>query len=146
MLTPELKFIDKLAKNMIKEGYIRNFQIDLPGGYSLKVGGGAYQELAKTDENPMTQIVQVISSATATSSSSVSQEIQNIIHSLEQSNVDSSKLSAAKGQLSTLESELKRPNPRKRIIKKVLRWALNFSLDLFLRLAAMVAERLIKPA
>ena len=73
-------------------------------------------------------------------------KIQNIIHDVEKSGVNPKKISEAKTQLGILESELNKPDPDEKVIKKVVRWASNFSLELFLKLAPIVAERLLKPA
>ena len=83
--------------------------------------------------------ITVIINATANAT-----EIQ-IIHALEESTAGSKKLSETKRKLKTLESELSKPNPSEKVIRKVMRCTSGFGLQLFLRLAVLVAERWLKP-
>jgi len=141
----ELKKLDVIARNLTGKGKIKYLTIPTPSGLVVEITEEKYREVARTGRNPITQIVNVTSTATATSSLSVSQKIQEVIHDLEKSNVSSRKLSAARGKLNTLENELGKPNPSEKVIRKIMRWASDFSLELFLRLAAIIAERLLKP-
>jgi len=139
--------LDKIAKNLTRNGVIKHLEIPISGGYIVQITQEKYLQLAKSGQNPITQITSITTSATATarSSSSLSQKFQNIIHDVEKSGVNPKKLSEVKTKLNTLESELNKPDPAEKVIKKVMRWASNFSLELFLKLAPIVAERLLKP-
>jgi len=152
MWSPEdLRYLEKIAKFAPKLGDVKSFTINTPRNpsnpiaYSIKISYETYRETVKTSQHPITLIVNNTASATAKSSVSVSQEIQNIIRDLEKSNLDPKRLPEAKSNLSTLESELDKPNPSEKVIKKVMRWASDFGLELFLRLAVLVAERFLKP-
>ena len=89
----------------------------------------------KNLEHHVTVIIKATANAT---------EIQ-IIHALEESTAGCKKASEAKRKLNTLESELSKPNPNEKVIRKIMRWASGFGLQLFLRLAVLVAERWLKP-
>ena len=152
MWSPEdLRYLEKIAKFAPKLGDVKSFTINIPRNpsnpiaYSIKISYETYREIAKTSQHPITLIVSNTASATAKSSVSVSQEIQNIIRDLENSNLDPKRLPEARNKLNTLEKELDKPNPNEKVIRKVVSWASKFSLDLFLRLAVLVAERLLKP-
>ncbi len=137
--------LDKIAKYLSYDGMVQYLEVPTRSGYLFKISDEKYRQAVEAGQNPIKQIFNITANATATSSVSVSQKIQNIIHGLEESNVDPKKLSEARSKLDTLESELNKPNPSEKVIKKVIRWASNFSLELFLRLAVLVAERLLKP-
>ena len=142
----ELRQLDEIAKRIFSTGSVKNISVTTCSGYTVQISAEKYCEIVKGGQNPITLIVNATANATATSSVSVSRKIQNIIHDVEKSGVNPKKLSEAKTKLSTLESELNKPDPDEKVIKKVMRWASNFSLELFLRLAPIVAERLLKPA
>jgi len=141
-----LSELDEIAKTLTHDGIVENLTVPT-GDYLVTITSKKYREIAKTGQNPITQIVNVTSSATARakSSLSVSQEIQNIIHGLEESNLESKKLSEARRKLKALESELDKPDPSEKVIRRIMRWASNFGLELSLRIAVLVAERLLKP-
>jgi len=141
----ELKKLDEIAKTLSHEGSVRNLTVFTPSGYIVEITEEKYRQVVKGGKNPITQIFNVTATATATSSLSVSQEIQKILHSLEDSNVESKKLPEARRKLNTLEKELDKPNPSEKVIRKIMRWASNFGLELSLRIAVLVAERLLKP-
>ena len=140
-----LNNLDEIVKTLTRGGTIANLTVPTPSDYFVEITHKKYREVAKGGQNPITQIFNATASATATSSLSVSQEIQKVIHDLEKSDVDSRKLSEARRKLNTLESELDKPNPSEKVIRKIMRWASNFGLELSLRIAAIVAERLLKP-
>ena len=140
-----LKNLDEIVKTLTRGGIVANLTVPAPSDYFVEITHKKYREVARTGQNPITQIFHVTASATATSSLSVSQEIQNILQRLENSNVPAKKLSEARGKLNTLETELDKPNPNEKVIKKIMRWASNFSLELFLRIAVLMAERFLKP-
>ncbi len=141
----ELGKLDKVARNLFRGGNLKSLTVCTHSGYFVEISEAKYYEAVKSGQNPITQIYNVTATATATSSLSLSQEIQNIIRSLEESNMGSKKLSGAKRRLNTLKSELNKPNPNEKVIKKIIRWASDFSLELFLRLAVLIAERFVRP-
>jgi len=141
----ELKKLDAIAKTLSGGGSLKNLKVFTPSGYIVEITEEKYLEAVKSGQNPIRQIFNITANATATSSLSVSQEIQNILQRLENSNVPAKKLSEARGKLNTLETELDKPNPNEKVIKKIMRWASNFSLELFLRIAVLMAERFLKP-
>ena len=141
----ELRQLDEIAKRLFGRGSVKNISVTTRSGYLIQISAEKYREIVKGGQNPITLIVNTTANATATSSVSVSQKIQNIMRDVEKSGVNPEKLSEAKTKLNTLESELNKPDPDEKVIKKVMRWASNFSLELFLKLAPIVAERLLKP-
>lgn len=142
----ELRQLDEIAKRIFGTGSVKNISVTTRSGYTVQISTEKYCEIAKGGQNPITLIVNATANATATSSVSVSQKFQNIIHDVKKSGVNPKKLSEAKTKLNTLESELNKPDPDEKVIKKVMRWASDFSFELFLRLAVLIAERFLKPA
>lgn len=142
-----LKNLDEIVKTLTHDGIVENLTVPTPSDYFVEITHKKYREVVKGGQNPITQIFNVTSSATARakSSLSVSQEIQNIIRDLEKSNLDPKRLPEVRNKLNTLEKELDKPNPSEKVIRKIMRWASNFSLELSLRIAVLVAERLFKP-
>ena len=141
----ELRQLDEIARRLFGRGSVKNISVTTRSGYTVQISSEKYCEMVKGSQNPITLIVNATANATAMSSVSLSQKIQNIICDVEKSGVNPKKFAEAKTKLNTLESELAKPNPDEKVIKKVMRWASNFSLELFLKLAPIVAERLLKP-
>ena len=96
---------------------------------------------ATKDRKSVSQNVKVNVSAVATSSSNVSQQIQQIIMQLDQKQLDPARLETAKKQLASFEEELQRSKPRWSKVKEILRWALSLGEELFLRLVMMWAQQ-----
>jgi len=142
----ELDELDKVARNLLREGSLKSITVYTPNGYFVERSEEKYHEAAKSGQNPITQIFNVTSSATTIvkSSLSVSQEIQNIVHDLEKSDLAPKKLSEARRNLNRLGSELDKSNPNEKVISKIMRWASNFDLELALRIAVPIAERFLK--
>ena len=136
--------LDEVVKTLTHDGIVQNLEVPALNDYLVKITHEKYHELVKTGQNPITQIFNVTSTATATakSSLSVSQEIQNIIRDLEKSGLSPERLSEAKSKLNTLGSELDKPDPSEKVIRKIMRWASNFNLELALRIAVLVRELL----
>ena len=141
----ELRQLDEIAKRIFSTGSVKNISVTTCSGYTVQISAEKYCEIVKGGQNPITLIVNATANATATSSVSVSQKIQNIIHDVEKSGVNPKKLSEAKTKLNTLESELNKPAPDEKVIKKIVNWASEFSLELFARIAVLIAERFLKP-
>ena len=141
-----LKNLDEIVKTLTRGGIVANLTVPTPSDYFVEITHKKYREVAKAGQNPITQIFNLTANATATSSLSVSQEIQKILHYLEDSNVGPSKLSDARRKMNTLESELDKPNPSEKVIRKIMRWASSFGLELTLRIAAIIAERYLGSA
>ena len=143
----DLDKLDKVARNLLRRGSLKSITVCTPSGYFVEISEAKYHEAAKGGQNPITQIFNVTANATATakSSLSVSQGIQNIMRDLEKYNLAPERLPEARRKLNTLESELDKPNPSEKVIRKIMRWASNFGLELSLRIAVLVAERLLKP-
>ena len=138
--------LDKVVKNLFKRGNIISVTVCTPT-YSVEVSKAKYLEAAKGDKNTITQIFNITSNATATANASVSlsQQFQSVIRYLGDSNIGDKKLSEAKKNLGKLEYELHKPNPNEKVIRKVMHWASNFGLEVSLRIAVLIAERLLKP-
>jgi len=137
--------LDKIAKYLSYDGMVQYLEVPTRSGYLFKISDEKYRQAVEAGQNPIKLIFNITANATATSSVSVSQKIQNIIHAIEKSDVNPKKLSEARTKLNTLETEINKPNPSEKVIKKVMRWASDFSLELSLRLAALLAERFLKP-
>jgi len=105
-------------------------------GTDIEVDWRKYVEATSGDKGAVFQAVRVNVSATALASASISEKIQEIAKGLEQSGVDPEKVPEAKAHLDTIEKELKKTRPRWNVTRKVLRWALDFSEEIFLRLGA----------
>lgn len=114
-------------------------------GTDIEVDWQEYKEATSPDRSAMSQNVRVNVSTIALSSSSISQAIQEVIRELDKPGVDPTKVREAKEQVKTLEKELQKANPRWNVAKQVLRWALDFSKEIFLRLAVIVVERFLTP-
>jgi len=93
--------------------------------------------------SPASQNVHVNVSTSASAVGSISSSVQQIIRELDQLGIDSARVPEAKEKLKTLEKELHRTDPRWKVIRQVLQWALGFSRELFLRLAALMVERYV---
>lgn len=141
----EIKDLDKVARNLIGGGNIKSLTVPTPSGLIVEITEEKYLQLVKSGQNPVNLIVNTTANATATSSLSLSQNFQNILHDLEASNLEPRKLSDARKKLNNLETELNKPSPSENVIKRVLRWASDFSFELFLRLSVLIAERFLKP-
>ncbi len=139
-----LKNLDGIVKILTRGGIVANLTVPTPSDYFVEITHKKYREVAKGGQNPITQIFNFTATATATSSLSVSQKIQDIIHDLEKSDLDSKKLPEARRKLKTLESELNKPNPSEKVMRKIMRWASDFGLELSLRIATIIAERLLR--
>ena len=90
---------------------------------------------------PVSQNVRV--NVSALSAASISNSIRQIVGELDQLGIDAAKAPEAKEKLKTLEEELRKERPHWNIVKQVLHWALDFSRELFLRLAVLIAERYV---
>jgi len=141
----EIKKLDRIAKTLSHNSSVKNLTIFTPSGYIVEITEEKYREAVQGGQNPITQILNVTATATAKSSFSVPQEIQKILRLLEDSSVSPRKLSEAKKYLSTLGSELDKPNPDEKVIRRIVRWASKFGLELSLRIGVIVAERLLRP-
>jgi len=147
MYSDEQKELDKIANKLTQGGSVKNLTVPTPSGFIVEITVEKYHELIKSGQNPITQIFNITTNAAATakSSLSVSQEIQNIMRDLEKYNLGPERLPEARKKLNTLESELDKPNPREKVIRGIMRWASKFGLELSLRIAVLIAERLLKP-
>lgn len=140
----EIKELDKVARKIMGEGELKSITVPTPSGFIVEITEEKYHQLAKGGQNPINLIINTTANATATSSLSLSQNFQNILHDLEASNLEPRKLSEAKRKLNNLETELKKQSPNENVIKKILRWASNFDLALHLRIATVIAELVSK--
>lgn len=93
--------------------------------------------------SPVSQNVQVNVAASASSITSISNSMQQIIRELDQLGIDAAKKLEAKEKVKTLEEELCKKKPNWHVVKQILRWALDFSKELFLRLTVLIAERYV---
>ena len=91
----------------------------------------------------VSQAMQVNVSTSASAVASVSNSIRQIIRELDQLGIHAAKAPEAEGRLKTLEEELRKQKPRWDVIKQVLHWALDFSKELSLRLAVLMAEHYV---
>jgi len=114
-------------------------------GTDIEVDWREYEEAIRGNRSAVTQTVKVNVSTTALAASSISEKIHEVAKELDKPGVDFSKVPEAKARLKTLEKELKKTSPRWNVVKQVLRWALDFSKEMFLRLAEIVAERFLMP-
>jgi len=105
-------------------------------GTDIEVDWQEYQAVA----GPASQRVYVNVSSSASSAASVSSSILQIVRELDQLGVEPSKVPEARAKLRTLEDELRRTNPRWDVLRRILRWALDFGRELFLRVAVVVVE------
>ncbi len=140
----EIEELDKVAKKIMGGGELKSITVPTPSGLIVEITEEKYRQLAKGGQNPINLIINTTANAIATSSLSLSQNFQNILHDLEASNLEPRKLSEAKRKLNNLETELKKQSPNENAIKKILRWALNFDLALYLRIATVIAELISK--
>ena len=140
----EIKELDKVARDLIGWGNIKSLTVPTPSGLTVEITEEKYRQLAKGGQNPINVIINTTANASATSSLSLSQNFQNILDDLESSNLEPRKLSEAKRKLDNLETELKKQSPNEKTIKKILRWASNFDLALYLRIATVIAELISK--
>lgn len=136
--------LDKVARNIFRRAEVKSITLSTPGGYRFEISEEKYFEAAKGNKNPITQIINVTSTAMATAKSSltVSQEIQNIIQDLENSGLSPKKFSEVKNNLETLETELNKPKPNEKTIRRIMRWASDFNLALAIRIAILIRELL----
>jgi len=140
----EIEELDKVAKKIMGKGELKSITVPTPSGLIVEITEEKYRQLDKGSQSPINLIINTTANATATSSLSLSQNFQNILHDLEASNLEPSKLSEAKRKLDNLETELKKQSPNENVIKKILRWASNFDLALYLRIATVIAELISK--
>lgn len=131
----------KIAVDLFEQGAARVKII----GDDIEVDWREYQDAVGADRGAVSQTVKVNVSATALASSSISHRIQEIANELDKSGLDSAKILEAKERLKILEREVKKARPRWNVVKQVLVWALDFSKEVFLRLAVIAAERLLMP-
>ena len=141
----ELGQLDSLVKNISRGGNIKKLIIPIPCGYIVEITDEKYLHTLKDRLNPVSQIINVTATASSKSSLSFDQEVQNILRNIEEVEKDPKKLSKAKKNLSLLESEVNKANPDDRVIRKIMRWASDFSLELCIRISVLLAERFIKP-
>lgn len=141
----EIENLDRVAKKIMGEGELKSITVPTPSGLIVEITEEKYRQVVTVGQNPINLIVNTTANATATSSLSLSQNFQNILRDLEASNLEPRKLSDAKKKLNNLEAELNKLNPNENVIKRVLRWASDFSFELFLRLSVLMAERFLKP-
>ncbi len=141
----EIEELDKVAKKIMGEGELKSITVPTPSGLIVEITEEKYRQLDKGGQNPINLIINTTANATATSSLSLSQEIRNIYQCLENSKIDPQKLPEARKELNKLENELNKPNPDERNLKRIIRWASDFSFELFLRLSVLLAERFLKP-
>ncbi len=102
----------------------------------IEVSRKEYEEAVGAKE-PVSQSVEVNVSAQATSSANFTQQIQQLVRQLEQTERDPAKLDAARKQLQAFDEELQRPKPRWSQAKGILKWALGYGEELSMRLAAI---------
>ncbi len=140
----EIEELDKVAKKIMGKGELKSITVPTPSGLIVEITEEKYRQLDKGSQSPINLIINTTANATATSSLSLSQNFQNILHDLEASNLEPSKLSEVKRKLDNLETELKKQSPNENVIKKILRWASNFDLALYLRIATVIAELISK--
>ena len=140
----EIEELDKVVKKIMGEGELKSITVPTPSGLIVEITEEKYRQLDKGGQNPINLIINTTANATATSSLSLSQNFQNILHDLEASNLEPSKLSEAKRKLDNLETELKKQSPNENVIKQIIRWASNLDLVLYLRIVAVITELLSK--
>ena len=140
----EIKELDKVVKKIMGEGELKSITVPTPSGWIVEITEEKYRQLDKGGQNPVNIIINATANATATSSLSLSQNFQNILYDLESSNLESGKLSEARRKLTNLETELKKQSPNENVIKKILRWASNFDLALYLRILTVITELVSK--
>jgi len=140
----EIEELYKVAKKIMGEGELKSITVPTPSGLIVEITEKKYRQLDKGGQNPINLIINTTANATATSSLSLSQNFKNILHDLEASNLEPSKLSEAKRELANLETELKKQSPNENVIKQILRWASNFDLALYLRIATIITELISK--
>lgn len=134
-----LKAKQKVISDLLGEGVIWARVTDT----EIEVGMPESKEAASGEGSAVLQTVNVNVSASAQAVSLISEQIQEIAKELDRSCADARKVLEAKVQLKILEKELKKKNPQWDAIKKVMNYALDFSKELFLRLAVIVVQRLL---
>jgi hypothetical protein len=136
----DYKKLDKIARNLTGEGKITSLTILTPKGLVITINDAKYLEKIKSLQNPITQIINITSSAMATSSLSLSQKFQNISNDLEALNLKPKKLEEAKKNLNNLENEINKPNSSERTIKKILNWFSKIDLNTYLKIATTLTD------
>lgn len=134
-----LKAKQKVISDLLGSGVIWARVTDT----EIEVGMPESKEVSSGEGSAVLQTVNVNVSASAQALSLISEQIQEIAKELEKSCADSRKVLEAKAQLKILEKELKKKNPQWDVIKKVMSYALDFSKELFLRLAVIVAQHIL---
>ena len=140
----EIKALDKIARKLMSGGDLKSLTFHMSSGLIIDITKEKYLQTLKAGQNPIEQIFHITANATATSSLSLSQNFQNILHDLEASNLEAGKRSEAIKQLNNLENEIKKPNPNERIIKRILNWFCKIDLKTYLKIATTLAELVLK--
>lgn len=130
----------KVATDLFEKGAARVTITDT----GIEVDWREYSDITSGDKGGVSQTVKVDVSATAKASSSLSAEFREIEKQLHNYDIDSKIIPEAKIRLRTLETELKKKNPKWNVVKQVLGWALNCSKELFLRLSAILVEHYLR--
>ena len=136
----DIEELDRVLKRIMGEGELKSLTVPTPSGFIVEITEEKYLQVLKAGQNPLAQIFNISANAAATSSLSLSQKFQNILRDLETFNLEPSKLSEAKENLNKLETELNKSSPNENVIKRILRWASNLDLSLYLRIAIVIAE------
>lgn len=113
-------------------------------GTDIEVDWREYEKVTgQSPIRPVSQNVRVNVSTSTLSVASISNSIRQIVHELDQLGIDSAKAPEVNEKLKTLEKELRKTSPRWNVVRRILHWALDFSKELFLRLAVLIAERYV---
>ena len=136
--------LDEIAQYLSRGGIITKLTVPTPSGYDVTITYNKYREVAETGQNPIAQVINITSIANL--SLSLSQGIEEVIGYLSDSNTNPKELSEMKDKLKILRSEIDKPNPDERVVKRIIRWASSkLDLKLFLKIAIPLASKYLGP-
>lgn len=131
----ELKLKAEVARDLINQG-AEEVEIN---GVDLKVV--KTRSTYDSSTGPI-QVVNVSAQSTANSESGLILQMHIIRKELEEKFSDTTILKQIKENLDSLERELKKKKPDKRIIKKIINWAIDTGWEVFVKLVPVILDKL----
>lgn len=139
-MSEDLESIAKVAIDLLKQG-----------ATEVKVKGTDIKIVAKKATKPgkrhssspkqTVNVYQVQSSSQSTKSLVI--QVNLALVELKDTYSNDERLPEIEEKLKSLEKELKKRSPNKNILKKILRWALDFSWEMFLKIAPIIINKFI---
>ena len=141
-MSKDLKAIANVVRDLLKQGAT---EVKIKGT-DIKIVAKKATKPGKRYPSGPTQTVKVQVLASSQSTTSLALQVNFALLELKDAYSNDKRLPELEEKLNSLEKELKKRYPNKNVLKKILRWALDFSWEVFLKIAPIIISKFIGSA